>query len=139
MVNFLTKNSTEVKLSEEQKQSLEGKITRQELILALKAMKPGKAPGMDGLPREIYIVLFNRVGNILLDAINQGFEIGKLHDSALRGLITLIPKKGKDCRLVRNMRPITLLNTDYKLIEKVLANRMRVVLDSLIENDQKVF
>ena len=65
--------------------------------------------------------------------------MGQLHDSALEGLITLIPKKGRDSRYIQNMRPITLLNVDYKLVEKVLANRIKPVLSHIIHPNQKGF
>ncbi len=42
-----------------------------------------------------------------------------------QGLILLIPKQGKDKRLLDNLRPITLLNTDYKLLSGILAARMK--------------
>ena len=75
----------------------------------------------------------------LLEALNFSREKGKLFDSALKGLISLIPKKNKDSRIIANMRPITLLNTDYKLLEKVLALRLRPTLETLINQDQKGF
>ena len=50
-----------------------------------------------------------------------------------------LSKKGKDSRFIKNMRPITLLNTDYKLIEKVLANRIKPHLYDIIHEDQKGF
>ena len=64
---------------------------------------------------------------------------GQLHCSALKGIISLIPKKGKDLRKVRHLRPISLLETDYKLVEKVLANRLKPALEEIINQDQKGF
>ena len=116
-----------------------GKINRQEIIDAIKLTARNKTPGSDGLPIEWYIVFFNRIANILIDAINDGYDTECLHDSALEGLITLIPKKDKDTRVIANMRPITLLNADYKLVEKVLANRIRPTLFSIINSNQKGF
>ena len=69
----------------------------------------------------------------------MAFETGHLHDSALKGVINLIPKKNKDTRFVKNLRPITLLNTDYKLIEKMLALCIKPVLHRLIHADQQGF
>ena len=101
-------------------------------------MKRNKASACDGLPMEFYAVFFNGIQGILLDAINYGYE-HYIHNSALRGIISLIPKKGKDSRILNNLRSIMLLNTDYKLIEKVLANRLKPVLIELINEDQKGF
>ena len=64
---------------------------------------------------------------------------GNIHDTALRGIINLIPKPGKDTRILKNLRPITLLCTDYKLMEKILANRMKPALEEIINEQQKGF
>ena len=138
-VKFQYQNEDNIRISNDTKQALEGKITTTELKFALKNMKRNKVPGCSGLPVEIYIVFWNKVGQCLLDAINFAYDIGHLHDSALKGIITLIPKKHKDTRIIKNLRPISLLNTDYKLIEKVLANRLKVALEEIIHYDQKGF
>ncbi len=52
------------------------------------------------------------------------------------GIITLIPKKGKNRLHLTNWRPISLLNTDYKIIAKLLAKRFQAVLPSIINDDQ---
>ena len=56
-----------------------------------------------------------------------------------QGVLNLIPKQDKDTRILKNLRPITLLNVDYKVIEKVIANRFKSILDHLIHIDQKGF
>ena len=118
---------------------MEGKIGMSELKQALKGMKKGKASGCDGLPMEFYVIFFNKISDILLDTINYAYKTGKLHSSALRAMITLIPKKLRDQRVLTNLHPISLLNTDYKLIEKVLTNRLKPALTHLINEDQKGF
>ena len=85
-------------------------------------MKRNKAPGIDGLTAEFYIIFIEKLLEPLLAAINHAFRTGSLHQSATKGVITLIPKKTKDSRYIANLRPITLLNIDYKAIEKMLAN-----------------
>ena len=127
------------KISLQQAEAMEGEITRKEIQEAIKQMARNKTPGADGLSIEWYIVFWDKIGEIVLDAINEGYRHESLHNTASEGLITLIPKKNKDTRYVRNMRPITLLNVDYKLIEKVLANRIKVVLPDIIHSNQKGF
>ena len=48
----------------------------------------------------------------------------------------MIPKKDKDLTLIQNWRPISLLNTDYKLIAHILSNRLHTVLPTIISKDQ---
>ena len=54
-------------------------------------------------------------------------------------VITLLPKKDKDPLFIKNHRPITLLNTDYKIIAKVMANRLKSFLHEIIHEDQTGF
>ena len=71
--------------------------------------------------------------------VEEVYRTGSLHDSTRRGVLNLIPKAGKDTRCIQNLRPITLLNTDYKIIEKVLARHFDQVLPDLINPDQTGF
>lgn len=98
-----------------------------------------KSPGNDGLPIEIYKVFWAKIGPEFLNALNQAKENSKLYIAARRGLITLIPKKECDLLQIGNWRPITLLNCDYKILPKVLANRMQPVLADIIHPDQTGF
>ena len=67
------------------------------------------------------------------------YQVKKLHPSGLLGILNVIPKPGKDSTLLTNLRPITLLNTDYKLIKKVICNRITPVLQDIIHHDQTGF
>jgi hypothetical protein len=60
-------------------------------------------------------------------------------DEQRRGVITLIPKEGKDNHELKNWRPITLLNVDYKIASKIIANRLKTILNSVISCDQTGF
>ena len=82
---------------------------------------------------------WNTIKNILYDAIVYRLENEQLHDSALNGLITLIPKANRDNRKIVHQRPISLLNVDYKAIEKVFANRLKGILEDFVDKDQKGF
>ena len=62
--------------------------------------------------------------------------MGSLSISQKQGVITLIEKEGKDPRYITNHRPITLLNVDYKFLPKVLATRIKGVLEEVIHVDQ---
>jgi hypothetical protein len=75
----------------------------------------------------------------VLESINYAETAGTLSIDQRRGVINLIPKKDKDPRLLKNWRPISLLNTDYKIITKTLANRIKKVLPSVINPDQVAY
>ena len=110
-----------------------------ELKNALKDSKLNKSPGCDGLSTEFFVIFFTKINEVLLEAINFSYEKGELFGSALRGVITLIPKKSRDTRILKHNRPISLLCTDYKLVEKMMANRMKPVLHSIIHQNQTGF
>ncbi len=67
------------------------------------------------------------------------YKENTLHISARRGVICLIPKKHKNLDYIKNWRPLTLLNTDYKILSKVLAIRLKMCLDHLVNRDQTGF
>ena len=138
-INFKEENISETYISPETSQKLEGELQYKEVTEAIKQLNQNKAPGTDGLPIEIYIMFWRKIGEYLVNALNHAYKVGKLHDSALDGVISLIPKPNKDTKEIKNLRPITLLNTDYKILEKCLANRLKSSLEELINEDQKGF
>jgi hypothetical protein len=75
----------------------------------------------------------------LISALNFSFEINCLSQLQAQGLITLIPKPNKDLSILSNWRPISLLNVDYKILTKVIANRIKRVLNTLIDDNQTGF
>ena len=75
----------------------------------------------------------------MINSINESFNVGELSVTQKQGLISLIPKGNKPRDLIKNWRPITLLNTDYKLLSGALANRLKKVLPNLIRHEQKGF
>ena len=126
-------------LSEQFKETLNRPISKAELLTNLKSMHQNKSPGFDGLPVEFYIVFFQDIVDLFIASLNFSFEQGILSPSQRNGVITLLPKKDRDPTFVQNHRPISLLTTDYKLIAKTMANRLKLVLDSLIHEDQNGF
>ena len=102
-------------------------------------MNSDKTPGTDGLPSEFYKVFWDELADCLIDALNYSHENGKLPISQRRGIIKLIPKKDAELNLVKNWRPLTLLNCDYKFATKAVANRIKPFLQKLISHDQTGF
>lgn len=124
------------KLSQEQKDQLEQTLKFKELTEAVKSMSNGKTPGADGLPIEIYKVLWNKIGQVLFQAFLTAHNNKQLFRSATVGVITLIPKKDRDTLYLKNWRPLTTLNCDYEILAKALASRLKEVLPYIIDAEQ---
>ena len=95
----------------------------------------GKSPGSDGLPMEFYVKFWPILGSDLVNVLNSCYLSGVMSLTQRRGLISLIFKKG-DCLDPRNWRPITLLNVDYKLAARVVADRLLKVIHLIVAKDQ---
>ena len=117
----------------------EGIITEDELFDALCSMENNKSPGNDGLTKEFYETFWNEIKRPLMASILCGFNNQELSTSQRQAVIKLIEKKDRDKRLIKNWRPISLLNTDMKLITKVLASRIKQVMPSLISFNQTAY
>ena len=137
--DLFTSNLIFPKLSNENKEEMEGPLTLDECKNVLETFQENKSPGEDGFTVEFYKCFFDLVGSYLLESLNAGYEVGKLSISQRRGVITLIPKADSDLLDLQNWRPITLLNTDYKIASKALARRIETILPNLVHPDQTGF
>lgn len=116
-------------------ESLKKPLDLKEVTEAMKSFKLGKAPGRDGLPREFYSKFWEVVGPDILMVYNEIIAVGEMPPSFREGIITLIFKKNNREEL-KNWRPISLLNFDYKCLAKILTSRIKAVIDSVIHPDQ---
>jgi len=113
--------------------------TRHTLKDALKSFVGNKKPGEDGFTKKFYQEFFDLLWKDLLNSYNEAFRKGSLSVSQKRGTITLIPKGDANLTDLKNWRPVSLLNIDYKILSKVLAKRMEQYLPKLIHSDQTGF
>lgn len=127
------------KLDVEDKHILEEELTIIEIETALKQMKNGKSPGIDGLTSEFLKHFWADIKKLLYKAFLECIKEGCLSPTMKTGLITLLPKPQKDLLMLDNWRPITLLCSDYKLLALVYANRLKHVIGKLIEEYQSAF
>ena len=127
------------KISEKQKTSMEGEISTSELGWYLKKSKNNVAPGSTGFPNEFYKMFWKDLKFFILDSINFSLTSGTLSISQRLGIVTLIPKGSKDKTYLSNWRPLTLLNSIYKMVGGVIAQRIKPVLKTIINADQKGF
>ena len=75
----------------------------------------------------------------MIEVFNYSFELRQMSNSQKQAIITLIDKKGRDRMFLENWRPISLINVDSKIATKVIANRMKNVLPSVIHANQSGF
>ena len=123
-------------LSETSKERCEGKLSLHECEIAIKLFKCNKSPGNDGLSIEFYRKFWNIVGTHMIECFNYCYNHGEMTVSQRQAIITLIEKYGKDRLYIKNWRPISLLNVDYKIATKALALRIKNVLPEIIDIDQ---
>ena len=113
----------------------DGPIREAECINAINGFKKDKTPGTDGFSAE-HKVFWPELRAEMLSSFHFAFQTGSLSISQRRGVISLIPKKDKDKSLLENLRPISLLNADYKILTKILAKRIEKVLPKIINPNQ---
>ena len=117
--------------------SCEGVVTECEVRDALKQVGLNKSPGLDGLPYEVYLRMSHMFVPILTDIFNHWFAQGAIPGSVTKGVITLLKKGGRHVwEGLDDYRPITLLNTELKILARVLANRLQHVISDLIGPEQ---
>uniref|UniRef100_A0A5B7BN08 Reverse transcriptase domain-containing protein n=1 Tax=Davidia involucrata TaxID=16924 RepID=A0A5B7BN08_DAVIN len=110
-----------------------------EVQYALFQMHPTKAPGPDGMSTLFFQKFWDVVGGditrMILDFLNKG--VGSL-ESINYTYIALIPKVNSP-RKISEFRPISLCNVVYKIISKILANRLKTILPNIIAESQSAF
>jgi hypothetical protein len=127
-------------LSPEEKTSLGRPISINELDRSVfKLMKAGKAPGNDGLTVKLYRTFWNQLKTPLFEALAEGVADEALSPSQRQAVIRLIRKKDKDPTLLKNWRPISLMNVDTKILSSALADRLKPLIPKLISKEQLGF
>lgn len=128
-------NFCSVILSPAQAKSLDKPFTAEEIQCAIMQISLNKAPGLDGLPIEFYRGYSRSLGDELVEMFNNVWLGGTLPESMQSAVITLLPKKG-NLHDIKNWRPVSLLNTDYRILSKTLSNRLSCVMPSIIKSYQ---
>jgi exonuclease III len=126
-------------VDEEEWEELTKEITEEEIWSIIKTSPNNKSPGIDGYTNEFYRHFWQHLKKHLLEAYKESLAEGELCISQRRGVISLLPKDGKDLRYLKNWRPLTLLNNDYKYLAKGIANRCKKLLPLIISLDQNGF
>ena len=106
-----------------------------EATRAMKKLKFDKVPGPDGLTVEFYDCFWDLLGPKLLEVANESFKDKELSETMKESVSRVLFKKG-DRKYLKNWRPISLLNVDYKIVSKVMSSRLSKVLGTIIDSDQ---
>ena len=112
------------KLNQEEIENPNKSITSMEIQMIIKNLPTNKSPGTYGFTVELH-QKSKELTPILLKLFQKTAEEGKLPNSFYEAIITLIPKPDKDATEKENYRPIALMNTDAKVIKKILANKIQ--------------
>lgn len=128
------------KLSASDAQAIIDPITFDDLLEAFSRAPTKSSPGMDGLPYQLVrlIVLHPECREIVLATFNNALSFSDIPPSWLESCITLLPKKGA-LDLLKNWRPISLINTDAKVFTRILSTRMIDTAANLINPFQTGF
>uniref|UniRef100_A0A8C7XZI9 Reverse transcriptase domain-containing protein n=1 Tax=Oryzias sinensis TaxID=183150 RepID=A0A8C7XZI9_9TELE len=126
-------------ITESEKEQCESMITLEEVQKAIEQLKSNKSPGTDGLTSEFYKCFAEDLSPFLHQMFLESIDKELLPTTLTQGLTTLIPKSGKDPLFLDNWRPISLLNNDYKIFATILAKRLKLTLDSVIDETQSGF
>ncbi|GJW71646.1 RNA-directed DNA polymerase, eukaryota [Tanacetum coccineum] len=117
---------------------LERNVSKKEIKRAVWDCGFDKSPGPDGFTFGFYRRYWDTIENDVVDAISNFFNVGMFPKGGNASFIALIPKM-QDVRVVKDFRPISLIGSVYKIIAKILANRLVGVLGDLIHEVQSAF
>ncbi|KAL0293794.1 UNVERIFIED_CONTAM: hypothetical protein Scaly_3134800, partial [Sesamum calycinum] len=125
-------------LTQEESQALVQSVTREEIKDAFFDIAEDKAPGPDGYSSGFYKAAWPVIGEEMIKAILEFFTTGRLLKQVNTTILALIPKV-RAPSTVSDFRPISCCNVLYKVITKIIVQRLRLVLDKLISPSQNAF
>ena len=135
----IVNENTTPKLTDLQKQRLDSPVTHSEILDSLKKQKNDKTPGTSGFQANFYKFFWHDIGSFLVRSILRSICKGELSPSQKLGIISILPKGTKPRELLKNWRPISLLNTSYKIFSGIISSRLKSVLGTIIHENQKGF
>ena len=111
-------------------------ITIQDIKTAINALHNDKSPGPDGLTAEFYKAFMPSLAPLLLTLYTTSYLQGALPQMFNEAYITVLEKSPNDRTSVGGYRPISLLNTDYKILAKILVNKIQPHLHTIVHPNQ---
>ncbi|XP_074315503.1 uncharacterized protein LOC141651701 [Silene latifolia] len=125
-------------LTAEKCQALVQEVNSEEIKQALSSIPANKAPGPDGYTSQFFKDAADIVGEDLVAAVKEFFQSGKLLTQVNSTVLTLVPKKARPIS-VADFRPIACCNVVYKVISKVICNRLVPILPHIVSVTQSAF
>ena len=124
------------RLNQEEIENMNRPITHTEIETVIKNLSTNKSTGPDGFTGKFYQTFRKKLTPILFKVCQKISEGGTLRNSFYKATITLIPKPDKDVTIKENYKPITLMNIDANILNKILAKRTQQHIKRIIQHDQ---
>ncbi|XP_071705309.1 uncharacterized protein [Rutidosis leptorrhynchoides] len=125
-------------LTIDEAECLEAPVGETEIVDAIRDCSGSKAPGPDGFNLHLFKKYWGIIRKEVIEAITWFWEKGEFSKGCNASFVTLVPKKN-DPRGLGDYRPISLIGSYYKIIAKILSNRLRKVIPRLIGSEQSAF
>jgi len=126
------------RLTQTEKDSLDSPLSIEELDRSLKQVNIKSAPGVDGFSYRFIKKFWTNFRIPLFNCATESLENGTMPDFFASAQIKIIPKKG-DTSKIKNWRPISLLSNFYKIISRLVNNRLKKITNRVISRGQKGF
>ena len=126
-------------MNQEEIDQLSRLITRNEIVYVIETLPTNKSPGPDRSTGEFYQTYKEELIPIPLKIFQEIKEEGTYPKTFYDATIILIPERDTDTTKKENYRPISFMNTDAKILNKILANRIQQHIKNIINHDQVGF
>ena len=128
-------------LNENDKKELDKEIGEDEIKSYVKRhfKKEGKSPGPDGIPYIFMYRMWPHLKKIVTTLLIESFKLKSFHKELSEGLIVFLHKNGKPPNEIKSWRPLTLLNSKYKIASGILAQRLKKIINKIIHDNQYGF
>ncbi|KAL3689318.1 hypothetical protein R1sor_015627 [Riccia sorocarpa] len=127
-----------MRISEADDHVLTGIPTPQEVDEVVDGLSPGKSPGFDGITAETLRLCWNFIRADCIDMVQEYWCRGALTEKTRTAVIKLLPKNDQT-QLLSNWRPLSLMGLTYKLLAKIMANRVKTLMHKLVDRLQTGF
>jgi len=127
------------RLNQEEIENSNKPVTNTKIKTVIKDLPTNKSPGPDGFTGKFYPTFREELISILLKLFQKTAEGGRLPNSLYKATITLIPKPDKDATNKEKHRPISPINIDENILNKILANRIQQHIKKIMHHDQVDF